>query len=185
MLTKRSPFLRLVHPRAFLAPASRILSVGASVALAPVAAHAQSLPPGVHLGMTAPELQAALPAAEPVSRPQRLSGGLRGSWRGEPAPIAGLMFKPTFYFADGQLRRVEYDASAQGLPDGGEAAFSALLKWGRGAFGTELAALDPGSTSVAWSGGELDVVLQRTGDAHRANLRLIYKQRQLRDGSEL
>ena len=159
--------------------------VGAFVAMASAATHAQALPPGVQLGMTAQELQVALPAAEPVSRPQRLSGGLLGSWRGEPAPIAGLMFKPTFYFADGQLRRVEYDASAQSLPDGGEAAFSALLQWGRGAFGNELAALDPGSTSVAWSSGELNVILQRTGDAHRANLRLIYKQRQLRDASEL
>ena len=180
-----NPFPRPVHPRAFLARASRILSVGAIVAVASVAAHAQALPPGVHLGMTAQELQAALPTAEPVSRPQRLSGGLVGSWRGESAPIAGLMFKPTFYFAGGQLKRVEYDASAQGQPDGGEGAFSALLQWGRGIYGTELAALDPGSTYVSWSSGELDVVLQRTGDAHRANLRLIYKQRQLRDGSEL
>lgn len=163
----------------------RMLSVGAFVGVASVAAHSQSLPPGIHLGMTAQELQAALPAAEPVSRPQRLSGGLLGSWRGEPAPIAGLMFKLTFYFADARLKRVEYDASAQGLPDGGEAAFSALLKWGRGEFGNELTALDPGSTNVSWSSGEFDVLLQRTGDVHRASLRLIYKQRQLRDGSEL
>lgn len=180
-----SRFLRLLHLSACLAPASRALSVGALVGVASVAAHAQALPPGVHLGMTAQELQAALPAAEPVSRPQRLSGGLFGSWRGEAAPIAGLAFKPTFYFAGGQLKRVEYDASTQGLPDGGEAAFSSLLQWGRGAFGNELAALDPGSTYVSWSTGELDVILQRTGDARRANLRLIYKQRQLRDASEL
>jgi len=180
-----SPFLHLLYRRAFLAAASRMLSVGTFLAVASVAAHAQALPPGVHLGMTAQELQAALPSAEPVSRPQRLSGGLVGSWRGELAPIAGLMFKPTFYFADARLKRVEYDASAQGLPDGGEAAFSSLLQWGRGVYGNELAALDPGSTYVSWSSGELDVVLQRTGDAHRANLRLIYKQRQLRDASEL
>jgi len=180
-----NPFLRLLRSRAFLASASRILCIGAFVGAASVAAHAQALPPGVHLGMTAQELQAALPSAEPVSRPQRLSGGLVGSWHGEPTPIAGLMFKPTFYFAGGQLKRVEYDASAQGLPDGGEGAFLALLQWGRGVYGTELAAIDPGSAYVSWSSGELDVILQRTGDAHRANLRLIYKQRQLRDGSEL
>ncbi|SEA67840.1 hypothetical protein [Variovorax sp. YR216] len=170
----RSPLLRLLY-----------LSVGALVGAASLAAHAQSLPPGVHLGMTAQELQAALPAAEPVPRPQRLSGGLLGSWRGEPATIGGLMFKPTYYFAGGELRRIEYDASTQGVPDGGEAAFSSLLQWGRAAFGNELAALDPGSTYVSWSSGELDVLLQRTGDARRASLRLIYKQRQLRDASEL
>ncbi|MEJ8811500.1 hypothetical protein WKW77_10525 [Variovorax ureilyticus] len=177
--------LHLRLSRASLARASRILSVGALVGATSVAAHAQALPPGVHLGMTAQELQAALPTAEPVSRPQRLSGGLLGSWRGEPAPIDGLMFKPTYYFAGGELRRIEYDASTQGLPDGGETAFSTLLKWGRSEFGNELAALDPGSTYVSWSSGELDVILQRTGDARRANLRLIYKQRQLRDASEL
>jgi hypothetical protein len=55
-----NPFLRLLHPRAFLARASRILSVGAIVAVASVAAHAQALPPGVHLGMTAQELQAGV-----------------------------------------------------------------------------------------------------------------------------
>ncbi|MBO9650968.1 MAG: hypothetical protein J7605_20875 [Variovorax sp.] len=170
-----SLFLRRLHP----------LFVGGLIGVASVAAHAQALPPGVHMGMTAQELQATLPSAEPVSRPQRLAGGLLGSWRGEPAPIGGLMFKPTYYFAGGQLRRVEYDASAQGQPDGGEAAFSALLKWGRDNFGTELAALDPGSTYVSWSSGDLDVILQRTGDVHRASLRLIYKQRQLRDASEL
>jgi len=137
------------------------------------------------MGMTAQELHAALPSAETVSRPQRLSGGLLGSWRGEPAPIAGLMFKPTYYFAGGELKRVEYDASAPGQPDGADAAFAALLRWGRDNFGAELAALDPGSTYVSWSSGDLDVILQRTGDVHRANLRLIYKQRQLRDASGL
>jgi len=171
--------------RALLARTGGILSVGAFVGVTSVAANAQALPPGVHMGMTTQELQAAQPTAEPVSRPQRLSGGLLGSWRGDPAPIAGLMFKPTYYFASGQLKRVEYDASAQGQPDGGEAAFSSLLQWGRGAFGNELAALDPGSAYVSWSSGDLDVVLQRTGDARRANLRLIYKQLQLRDASEL
>ncbi|MBO9516026.1 MAG: hypothetical protein J7549_18065 [Variovorax sp.] len=170
--------------RALRARASRLLAAGA-FACAAAAVHAQALPPDVHLGMTAQELQAALPSVERVPRPARLSGGLLGSWRGEPALMAGMMFKPTFYFAEGQLRRVEYEASAQGLTDGGEAAFSALLNWGRDAFGAELAAVDPGSASAAWSRGELDVVLQRTGDAHRANLRLIYKQRQLRDASEL
>lgn len=179
------PFPRLFHSLASLGGGSRILSLGAFAVATSIAAHAQALPPAVHMGMTAQELQAALPTTEPVPHPQRLSGGLLGSWRGERAPIAGLMFKPTYYFAAGRLKRIEYDATAQGLPDGGEAAFSALLQWGRDAFGNELAALDPGSTYVSWSSSDLDVILQRTGDARRANLRLIYKQRVLRDASEL
>jgi len=95
------------------------------------------------------------------------------------------VFEPTFFFADAQLRRVEYAASAQGLPDGGGAAFAELLQWGRGAFGAELAANDPGSAYAAWSSGEMDVYVQRVGDPRRASVRLVYKQRQLRDGSEL
>lgn len=71
------------------------------------APHAQALPPGVRLGMTVDELQAALPAAERVQRPQRLGGGLLGSWRGEPVQMAGLLFEPTFFFAASELRRVE------------------------------------------------------------------------------
>jgi len=69
--------------------------------------------------------------------------------------------------------------------DGGGAAFAELLQWGRGAFGAELAANDPGSAYAAWSSGEMDVYVQRVGDPRRASVRLVYKQRQLRDGSEL
>lgn len=149
------------------------------------AAHAQALPPGVRLGMTAAELQSTLPELERVQRPQRLSGGLLGSWRGAPVPMAGLMFEPVFFFAEAQLRRVEYLASAQAVPDGGAGAFAELVQWGRGAFGNELASNDPGSAYAAWVSGDTDVYLQRVSDPRRASVRLVYKARQLRDGSEL
>lgn len=149
------------------------------------ALHAQTLPPGVRLGMTSEELQAAVPALEHVQRPQRLSGGLLGSWRGAPSSMAGLVFEPTFFFADAQLRRVEYLASAQAAPDGGAAAFAQLVQWGRGAFGSELASNDPGSAYAAWVSNDTDVYLQRVSDPRRASVRLVYKARQLRDGSEL
>lgn len=168
----------------FFSPVARLLGAGA-LCLASLAVQAQALPPGVRLGMSADELRAALPSAERVARPQRLAGGLLGSWHGAPQALAGLVFEPTFFFADAQLRRVEYAASAQGLPDGGGAAFAELLQWGRGAFGAELAANDPGSAYAAWSSGEMDVYVQRVGDPRRASVRLVYKQRQLRDGSEL
>ncbi|WP_298702071.1 hypothetical protein [uncultured Variovorax sp.] len=148
--------------------------------------HAQALPPGVRLGMSAGELQAALPTAERVQRPQRLSGGLVGNWRAAPVEMAGLMFEPTFFFAASELRRVEYVASAQATPDGGTAAFAALVQWGRGAFGTELSSRDPGSAYAAWVSDDTDIyVQQQSGDPRRASVRLVYKMRQLRDGSEL
>lgn len=149
------------------------------------ALHAQALPPGVRLGMTADELHAALPAAERVQRPQRMTGGLLGSWRAAPVQMAGLLFEPTFYFAASELRRVEYVATAQGEADNGAAAFSALVQWGRAAFGNELASRDPGSAYAAWVSNDTDVYVQQVSDPRRASVRLVYKARQLRDGSEL
>jgi len=100
--------------------------------------------------------------------------------------MAGLLFEPTFFFAASELRRVEYVASAQSTPDGGSAAFAALVQWGRGVFGNELASRDPGSAYAAWASNDTDIyVQQQAGDPRRASVRLVYKARQLRDGSEL
>jgi hypothetical protein len=162
----------------------RALAAGTAL-LAAGALHAQSLPPGVRLGMSAGELQAALPAAQRVARPQRLSGGLVGNWHAAPVEMAGLMFEPTFFFAASELRRVEYVATAQAAPDNGASAFAALVQWGRGVFGTELASRDPGTAYAAWVSNDTDVYVQQVSDPRRASVRLVYKARQLRDGSEL
>ncbi|CAN7449549.1 hypothetical protein [Variovorax paradoxus] len=176
--------LRSPVPLLFFGPLVRALAASAAV-FAAGALHAQALPPGVRLGMTAVELQAAMPTIERVPRPQRLAGGLVGGWQGAPVSMAGLVFEPTFFFADSQLRRVEYLASASAVPDGGAAAFAELLRWGRAAFGAELASNDPGSAYAAWTHEDADVYLQHVRDARRGGVRLVYKARQLRDGSEL
>jgi len=170
----------------FTASSSFLRALAASaIFFAAGALHAQALPPGVRLGMTADELQAALPAAERVHRPQRLTGGLLGSWRATPVEMAGLVFEPTFFFAASELRRVEYVATAQAAPDNGASAFAQLVQWGRGVFGNELASRDPGSAYAAWTSGDADVYVQQVSDPRRASVRLVYKARQLRDGSEL
>jgi len=152
---------------------------------AAAAAGAQSLPPGVQLGMSPAELQAALPDAQRVARPQRLAGGLAGTWRGASTAIAGLTFEPTFYFAGTELRRVEWLADAGALPDHGASAFDALLGWGRGRFGNELASRDPGTRYAAWVAGDTDVYAQLVDGERGASVRLVYKARQLKDASEL
>ncbi|HEY2255193.1 MAG TPA: hypothetical protein VGI11_06105, partial [Variovorax sp.] len=139
----------------------------------------------VHLGMSADELRAALPGLEHVQRPQRLAGGLAGSWRAAPSIIAGLPFEPVFYFAGDELRRVEWSAPTDQLPDLGAAAFAQILAWGRGTFGPELASYDPGSAYAAWVQGDSDVYAQRNSDPRHASVRLVYKMRVLKDGSEL
>ncbi len=149
------------------------------------AAHAQALPAGVRLGMTAQQLQAAVPGAERVHRPQRLAGGLSGTWRAAPMRVAGLSFEPVFFFAEGLLRRVEWAAPANALPDLGAAAFAELVAWGRGNFGPELGSSDPGSAYAAWVQGDTDIYAQRVSDPRHASVRLVYKARQLKDASEL
>ncbi|MDM0123258.1 hypothetical protein [Variovorax arabinosiphilus] len=135
--------------------------------------------------MSPAELQAALPDAQRVARPQRLAGGLAGTWRGASTAIAGLTFEPTFYFAGTELRRVEWLADAGALPDHGASAFDALLGWGRGRFGNELASRDPGTRYAAWVAGDTDVYAQLVNGERGASVRLVYKVRQLKDASEL
>ncbi len=162
-----------------------IRALGALGLLAAGALHAQALPSGVHFGMTAEELQATLPGVERVQHPQHLAGGLAGSWRAPATMVAGLLFEPVYFFAGSQLRRVEWVASADALPDLGAAAFARIVAWGRSNFGPELASSDPGSAYAAWVQGDTDVYAQRTSDPRRTSVRLVYKERQLKDASEL
>lgn len=157
----------------------------AALLLCAHAAQAQALPAGVRLGMSADELHAARPGLERVQRPQRLAGGLAGSWRDAPALLAGVRFEPVYFFAGDQLRRVEWTAATESQPDLGAAAFAEIVAWGRGSFGPELGSIDPGSAYAAWVQGDFDVYAQRITDPRHASVRLIYKARQVKDASEL
>ena len=164
---------------------SLVFSIGFAGAL-----QAQELPPGVALGMTPDALQAALPTIERVARPVRIPGGaagtLVGSWRGQPVQIAGLPFEPTFYFAGSRLRRVEWAAEPTAEGDRGAAAYAELLDWGRERFGTAMSSRDPGSELASWVADDTDVYAQRIDDPRRMpSVRLVYKQRQLKDASQL
>lgn len=149
------------------------------------ALHAQALPAGVRFGMSAEELQAVLPGLDRVHRPQRLAGGLAGTWHAVPVKFAGVFFEPVFFFAGGELRRVEWVAAADALPDLGAAAFADIVAWGRSSFGPELGSTDPGSAYAAWVRGDTDVYAQRTSDPRHASVRLVYKAREVKDASEL
>lgn len=159
--------------------------IAPSLFLAVASVHAQALPPGVRLGMSADELRAALPDVERVQRPQRLAGGLSGNWRAPPSVLAGLLFETTFFFAGGDLQRVESVAALQAESDRGAAAFAQLLDWGRSSFGPEAGARDPGSAYASWVSGDTDIYLQHVDSPQRATVRLVYKARQRKDGSAL
>jgi hypothetical protein len=144
-------------------------------------AHAQQLPEAVQLGMTPQQLQQAVPGLKPVHRAVHLAGGLAGNWTGPPAALAGVPMAPTYFFADGELRRIEYLAP----PDVDAHAYDALLSWGRTAWGPELASQGPEGAYATWSSDALDVYLQRTSDARGTQLRLVIKQRVGKDAGEL
>jgi hypothetical protein len=144
-------------------------------------AQAQDLPGAVQLGMTPQQLRQVVPDLQPVHRPVRLAGGLVGSWTGPPAALAGVPMAPTYFFADGELRRIEYLASS----DADAQAYDALLAWGRKTWGPELASQGPEGAYATWNSDTTEVYLQRTGDARRPQLRLVIKAAAGKDASEL
>lgn len=161
-------------------PWRRALALACLAALV-ASAQAQALPDAVQLGMTPQQLRQAVPGLQPVHRPVRLSGGLVGSWSGPPAALAGIPMAPTYFFADGELRRIEYLAA----PDADAQAYDALLAWGRKAWGPELASQGPEGAYATWNSDTTEVYLQRTTDARGPQLRLVIKAAAGKDASEL
>lgn len=130
--------------------------------------------------MNVQQLRKAVPALKALRRPVRLAGGLVARWSGPAAAIAGVTLVPTYFFAGGELRRVEYLAT-----NAGASAFAALLHWGRASWGVELATQDPGAASASWSTDDMDIYLQHASGAQVPRLRLVVKRRALKDASEL
>jgi hypothetical protein len=148
-----------------------------SLALLAAAAHAQALPGGAQLGMSAQQLRDAVPALERVPRPVRMAGGLVGSWRGPSVEVGGVWLAPTFFLAEGELRRVEYLAPAD--------AYESLLAWGRSTWGPELASQGSEGAYATWTSGTTQAYLQQTGGAQRPQVRLVVKLIATRDAGEL
>jgi hypothetical protein len=149
-----------------------------SFVLLAVTAHAQALPGGAQLGMTAQALREAVPSLQRVPRPVHMAGGLTGSWRGPVVDIAGVPFAPTFFFADGELKRVEYLANDSAPAS----AYESLLAWGRSIWGPELASQGSEASYATWTSGQVQAYLQQTS---AAQLRLVVKLLAARDASEL
>jgi hypothetical protein len=152
----------------------------AGLSFPPAASAAQALPGNAQLGMSAEQLHEAIPALKRIAHPARMTGGLLGSWSGPSTDIAGVSFVPTFFFAEGELRRVEYVAQATEA----STAFDAVRAWGRAQWGAELASQNPEGAYATWASDDMDVYLQMTGSQPQ-QLRLVIKRRLLKDASEL
>jgi hypothetical protein len=155
--------------------------VPACLALLLSTAQAEVLPGAAQFGMNVQQLHGAVPGLHAVPRPAHLAGGLAGSWTGPATAVAGVAMTPTYFFAEGELRRIEYLASA----DADARAYDALLSWGRTSWGPELASDGPEGAYASWSSDTIDAYLQRTDDARGPQLRLVIKAHAGKDASEL
>ncbi len=160
-------------------------------ALALCAAHAQTPWPNVTHGMSEAEVQAALPAAQALRRPVSGPRGLRGLLVMPGTPVAGIPFDTTFFFRDRRLQLVEqlYISTQPGCD--AKPAFGALVAQLHGRYGQELTANDTaagaGGANVtsSWVAGDTDVVASIAESAARCSIRLIYRERVLKDADEL
>lgn len=136
------------------------------------------------LGLSAGELAARLPAIQTVHSPRRLSSGALGSLRVADAVYDGLHFEQTLYLAHQKLQQTDLVLSN---PEPGQV--DALVQSLRARLGPELASSFSASDAViataSWVSGEADITLFHAAPPARPSGRLVIKQRQLRDASEL
>lgn len=170
--------------RGFAALAGAFLMLAAAA----IPAQAQALLADVHLGMAVQELQAAHPALKRVARPERMANGARGLWRETGVAFdAGLVFDCTYFVRGAEVDRI--DLALTGGTEGPAAAFERIVSLLRERHGGELRA--HGSTgsmldeTASWADGDEDVAVYLTGAPDAAHIHVVYKQRELKDGSTL
>ena len=141
---------------------------------------AEDMPGGAQLGMSADQLAQSVPSLTKVRRPVRMTGGLVGSWSGSSTEIGGVRMTPTYFFAEGELRRIEYFYESSHT----SADFDALVAWGRGRWGQEVTSYGPRTTYASWAKDDVDAMIQQT-EGSPGQLRFIVKERVLKDASQL
>ncbi|MES2189679.1 MAG: hypothetical protein V4454_06115 [Pseudomonadota bacterium] len=136
------------------------------------------------LGMTAGELASRLPSTQTLRPARRLSSGAVGSLRIPDALYDGLHFEQTLYLAHQKLQQTDL-VMASPAPD----QIAALLQSLRRQLGDGLASSyttpDAMIDTATWVSGDADVMLFYSTLPERPSVRLVIKQRQLRDASEL
>ncbi len=145
------------------------------------------------LGMSRQDLAPALPDARPVRSPRRLSSGAAGLLRVADAVCEGEHFEQTLYFSRQTLQQMDLvlrnPASGAGAQEAVSKTQGLLMQSLRAQLGPELAAFGaaPGAMAqtASWVSGAADVMLFRSGRPDHPTLRMVIRQRQLVDASEL
>ncbi|MES2399394.1 MAG: hypothetical protein V4573_05350 [Pseudomonadota bacterium] len=136
------------------------------------------------LGMTSAELASRLPPTQTVRPPRRLSSGAVASLRVPDALYDGLHFEQTLYLAHQKLQQTDLVMTSP-APD----QIATLLQSLRRQLGAELASSYATPEAVidtaTWVSGDADVTLFYSTLPERPSVRLVIRQRQLRDASEL
>ena len=136
------------------------------------------------LGMRHEQLQGSLAGAQPVHAARKLSSGAIGSWRVPDVLLQGMHFEETFFFLHQKLTQMEL---VPVNPD--PTAYTDLVQSLRAQLGPELAssanAPDAMMETASWVKGDADVMLFLSGKPGHTGLRLVIRQRQLLDASEL
>lgn len=141
------------------------------------------------LGMRREQLEPALPGAQPVRSPRRLSSGALGSLRVPDVLLEGRHFEQTFYFAHQQLEQMDLVLLSPGAEGAVTQTQVALLQSLRARLGPELASFasvpEALPDSASWVSASADVMLFRSGTANHPTVRMVIRQRHLVDASEL
>jgi len=145
------------------------------------------------LGMTRQQMEPALVGALPVRLPRRLSSGALGSLRLPDVLCEGAHFEQTLFFAHQKLEQMDLVLLNPGSGSGSEDAVTkiqaSLLQSLRAELGPELASFGSSPEAMAdtasWVSAGTDVMLFRSGTPDHPALRVVIRQRQLVDASEL
>ncbi|CAN5546119.1 hypothetical protein BH11PSE7_BH11PSE7_29770 [soil metagenome] len=145
----------------------------------------------VNQGMSEAELQAALPDVQPLRRAVAGPHGLRGLWSLPHTPVVGVPFDTTFYFRDKRLQQVEQLFVNTQPGCDARASYTALVNELSARYGKQLTANDSAAGSAgmnissSWVAGDTDVVASIAMSAARCSMRLIYRERAVKDADEL
>jgi len=145
------------------------------------------------LGMTRQQMEPALVGALPVRLPRRLSSGALGSLRVPDVLCEGAHFEQTLFFTHQKLEQMDLvllnPGSGSSSEDTVTKTQASLLQSLRAELGPELASFASSPEAMAdmasWVSASADVMLFRSGKPDHPTLRVVIKQRQRVDASEL
>jgi hypothetical protein len=160
---------------------------GMAFCLASAGVSAQSLPPGVHVGMTVAELQAAGFDLQRVKRPERMATGARGLWQQAVPGDGGTAFELTYFIRGTIVDRV--DVALTESPETPAAAFERMVGTLRATYGAELRSRQSAGSDInetaSWNTDDVDIAAYLVGHAGAEKIHIVYRRRELKDGSTL